>query len=272
MEDYFTRNRANWDERAGIHARSTFYGLDNYRRDPGRIGETVAFDRPYLGDLTGTSTVHLQCHIGTDTLSLARLGATVTGLDLSPESIAIAEDLFRSTDTAGTFVAANVYDAVEALGRTYELVYTGVGALGWLPDIDRWAAVVAALLEPGGRLYLREGHPMMWAIDETFTERFVLGYPYFETAEPMAFDEPKTYTDGEEELTNARSYSWNHGLGEIVTALLNHGLILTTLEEHRTLDWQFHESMEPIDGRYRLPEQQRDMVPLMYTIIAVKPA
>ncbi len=271
MDTFYEANRKNWDERAAIHAASEMYGLDDFIADPSRIANVVAFDQPWLGDLTGISTIHLQCHIGTDTLSLARLGATVTGLDQSPASLAQAEQLFTACDTPGTFELANVYDAVEALGETYDLVYTGVGALNWLPDIERWADVVAKLLNPGGRLYLREAHPMAMALDETVTDRLVVRYPYFETEQPMTFDEPQTYTDGEQKITNTRTYEWSHGIGEVVSALLGRGMTLTALEEHRGLDWKFFEHMVHEDNQWKLPAEQRDLVPMMYTVVAHKP-
>ena len=272
MDEFYEANRKNWDERAEIHARSETYGLHRFVEDPDRLSEVVEFDKPWLGDLTGLSAIHLQCHIGTDTLSLARLGATVAGLDQSPASLAHAEQLFASTGTAGSFTLAGVYDAVEALGQTYDLVYTGVGALNWLPDIGRWAEVVAALMNPGGRLYLREGHPMLMTLDETVTDQLVIRYPYYETDEPMTFDEPQTYTDGDQRLANTRTYEWSHGIGEVVSALLGQGLTLTALEEHRTLEWQFSETMVLEDGKWMLPADQRDLVPLMYTVVAAKPA
>jgi SAM-dependent methyltransferase len=144
-----------------------------------------------LGDLAGVSAVHLQCHIGTDTLSLARLGAEVTGLDQSGASLDAARELFASVDTAGRFVQAKVYDAVQALdGAQFDLVYTGVGAINWLPDIARWGETVAALVKPGGSFYIREGRPMLSTVDDERTDGALqLKYPYFETIEPMTFDQ-----------------------------------------------------------------------------------
>jgi SAM-dependent methyltransferase len=267
--EYFDANRRNWDERAGIHARSRTYDLASYLADPDHLSGVVRFDRRHLGDLGGRSAVHLQCHIGTDTLSLARLGASTTGLDQSEASIAVARDLFERAGTPGRFEVANVYDAVEVLGDRYDLVYTGVGALNWIPDISRWAGVVAALLAPGGRLHIREGHPVLWALDEDGDpDELRVRYPYFETAEPLAFDEPTTYTDGEVELRHTRTYEWNHGLGEIITALLRHDLVVSAFEEHRELEWQGLPQMRLEDGRYRLPPAQRHLVPLMYTLVA----
>lgn len=272
MDDFYEANRRNWNERAGIHLRSKLYNRRAYVDDAQHMSSIVRFDQPYLGDLTGQDAVHLQCHIGNDTLSLARLGATVTGLDLSEDSIAAARDLFSQTGTNGRFEVARVYDAVDVLGERYDLVYTGVGALNWLPDIDRWADVVAQLLRPGGRLYVREGHPMLWTLNDEVTDGSLrIAYPYFETSEPMVFDETTTYADGDDELANTRTYEWNHGIGEIVTAVLDHGLTLTTLHEHRGLEWQMFPHMVESDEQFWFPDHQADLVPAMYTLIAERP-
>ncbi len=272
---YYDGNKANWNDRAPIHAESKTYGLDAYVSDPDRLSGVVAFDQPTLGDLNGQRAVHLQCHIGTDTLSLARLGATVTGLDQSDTSLAVARKLFANTSTPGEFVLANVYDAATKLSGPFDLVYTGVGALNWLPNVDRWAAVVAQLLAPGGRLYLREGHPMLWAIDDDRdpADGLIVKHPYFETDEPMVFDDAETYTDGEARLANTRTYEWNHGIGEVITAVLDHGLELTSFTEHRELEWKgLPQMLDAGDGRFKMPPEQADLLPLMYTLTARKPS
>jgi len=270
-DEHFDANRRNWDERSHLHAQSAVYDLDRFVRNRDQLSDVVEFDRRYLGDLTGQSVVHLQCHIGTDTLSLARLGADVVGLDQSPESLAHARRLFEDTRTPGRFVEGRVDDAVALLGRSFDLVYTGVGALNWLPSIDRWAGIVAALLEPGGRLYIREGHPMLWALDDDASDGLNIAYPYFETVEPIVFDDESTYVDHDAPITNTRTYEWNHGLGEIFTALTRSGLLVTLLEEHRGLEWQMFDHMVHEDRQWKLPPDQRDLVPMMYSLIAVKP-
>src|SRR5205807_1581296 len=149
-----------WEQRAPAHAASPDYGFDRFVADPGYLSDVVGFDRPRLGDLSGLRGVHLQCHIGTDTLSLARLGAHMRGLDFSPAALTEARRLARATGTDIDYVESDVYDARAALGADeFDFVFTGIGALCWLPDVRRWAGVVASLLRPGGRLFLREGHP-----------------------------------------------------------------------------------------------------------------
>jgi SAM-dependent methyltransferase len=257
-----------------VHAASTEYGFDRFVTDPGHLSDVVRFDRPLLGDVTGATGIHLQCHIGTDTLSLARLGARMTGLDLSPVSLEQARRLATDAGTDVEYVEADTYSAAQALGgRTFDLVYTGIGALCWLPDIDRWAGVVDDLLAPGGRLFVREGHPMMWAVDDARTDVLTLGYAYFEEAEPWDDEEPGTYVDTEVEFANNRAISWNHGLGETVTALLARGLEVTGLVEHRSVPWDALPGRmvrEPELGEWSLTEHA-ERLPLSFTLQARKP-
>jgi SAM-dependent methyltransferase len=263
-------NLRNWESRVPVHAASRTYDLDGLVAGQKRLSDVVAFDEPHLGDLTGRDVVHLQCHIGTDTLSLARLGARVTGLDFSPAALAVARDITVRAGLDVTFVESELYGAVDALGAgRFDLVYTGIGALCWLPDVRRWAATVAALLRPGGRLYLREGHPVLWATEELGPDRFELRYPYFETA-PTRFDEPWTYTDGEQ-LAAPVTYQWNHGLGEIVQAVLDAGMVLTRLVEHDEVDWPAYPwFVECGNGRFKVPSGEA-RVPLEYTLEARQP-
>jgi SAM-dependent methyltransferase len=271
MDDYLVINKARWDERAPAHAASSDYGFDRFIAEPDFLSRVVRFDRARLGDVTGLRGVHLQCHIGTDTLSLARLGARMSGLDLSSASLTEARKLAASTGADIDYHEATVYDAVDVLGAgSFDLVYTGVGALCWLPDVARWARVVADLLRPGGRLFIREGHPMLWALDET-AELPTLGYSYFETKEPLVFDEPGTYVDTDATFSNGLSHSWNHGLGEIITALMTAGLKLTQFVEHDSVPFEGLPGHMVRDdaGEWRLSANPERLA-ASYTIQAVK--
>src|SRR4051812_40112157 len=190
------------------------------RRDQ-YLSHVVCFDRPRLGNLTGQRGVHLQCHIGTDTLSLARLGAQMTGLDFSAPALEVARRLAADVGTSIDYVESELYAAAEVLGsERFDLVFTGIGALCWLPSIRRWAAVVAALLRPGGRLFIREGHPMLWTMDDPRPDGLlVVAFPYFEVPGGTRFVEPLSYVAHEAPLTAPDTIQFNHGLGEIATAL-----------------------------------------------------
>ena len=273
MEDYAELNRASWDERAPAHAASRDYAVGQFASDPGHLSEVVRFDLPQLGDIGGLRGVHLQCHIGTDTVSLARLGADMTGLDFSPASLAEARRIAGLAGADVRFVEAELYDAAGALGpEPFDLVYTGIGALCWLPDINRWARVVAGLLRPGGRLFIREGHPMLWALDDARPDGLLaVEYPYFERHEPMVFDEGGTYVETDVVFTHNRTHEWNHGLGEIVTALMAAGMDLTGLVEHDSVPWEaLPGQMERIGGgEWRLADRPWRL-PHTYTLQAIR--
>jgi len=287
-DDYLEINRANWDSRAPLHARA--YGLQAYLDDPDALSDVVRFDRDRLCDVAGLEAVHLQCHIGTDTLSLHRLGARMTGVDLSGTSIEHARELAAAVGADITYVQADVYGAPAALDhRTYDLVYTGIGAICWLPDIARWARTVAELLRPGGRLFIRDMHPVLNAslamtvatehpdraqqpwISGPGDVTIALELPYWERPEPLEWNDEVTYA-GSETVSSPRSVEWNHSLGEIVSAVLDAGLRLTGLVEHDSVPFEpFQGAMthDPVTGEYRLTERP-ERFPATFTLTAVK--
>ncbi len=288
--DYLAVNRANWDSRAPLHARG--YGIDGLLADRSALSQVVAFDRPRLGQLDGLDVVHLQCHIGTDTLSLARLGGRLVGVDLSPASLAEARGLAERAGVRIEYVEADVYSAPQALGgRQFDLVYTGIGAICWLPSIQRWAHTVATLLRPGGRLFIRDGHPVLnsllgMVVAQEHPDRAqqpwisgpgeatpALELPYFEQLAPLIWDEPATYAS-DEPVGSPLQWEWNHGIGEIVTAVLAAGLELIALVEHDSVPWEALPGLMQRDdatGEYRLRERP-ERLPASFTLIAAKPA
>ena len=274
MDDYRDINRASWDERAPAHANSPDYNVQRFVDDPAFISDVVQFDRSLLGDVSGLRGVHLQCHIGTDTVSLSRLGARMTGLDFSPAAMEQARALVGRSGDDVSFVESDVYDAVSALGgEQFDLVFTGIGALCWLPSISRWAAAVGALLKPGGRLFIREGHPMLWSLDDTRSDGLVVvDFPYFERDEPTVWEEGGTYVETDVVFTANTTHSWNHGLGEIATALIAEGLKITGLVEHDSVPWEALPGQMTKDdrGEWRLTDRPW-RVPASYTLQAVKP-
>jgi SAM-dependent methyltransferase len=274
VEDWRALNLANWEARVPLHVSPGGYDLDSFN-DAQYLSSVVRYDLPRLGDIAGLDVVHLQSHIGTDTVSLARLGPrSVTGLDFSPSAITAAITLAAHAGAHVGFVESDVYDALTVLGAgCCDLVYTGIGALCWLPDIRRWAEVVAALLRPGGRFFMREGHPMLDTLSDTRPDDLlVVHYPYFETA-GTAFNEQSTY-GGEGILSASQGVSFNHGLGQVFTALTDAGLTVTALDEHREVPWKaLGEAMvesTDFDGEYVLA-QNPERLPLTYTVQAHKP-
>jgi len=272
--EYLRLNRALWDARAPVHAASRSYGIDAFLADPEHLSDVVRFDRERLGDVAGLEAVHLQCHIGTDTLSLHRLGARMTGLDFSATSLEQARRLAESAGAGIRYVESDVYRAAEALPPGgFDLVYTGIGAIGWLPRVDLWAEQVAALLRPGGRLFFREGHPLMWTLDEDDPTALRVRYGYFEHETPLVFENSDTYVETDVELPTLVTHEWNHGVADVIGALLAAGLELTAIEEHDSVPWlALPGNMYPEpgpDGEYRLLPD-RPAIPLSWTLQAVK--
>jgi SAM-dependent methyltransferase len=254
-------NRAWWDERVALHVRGSFYDVESFRRGRDALR---SFELDEVGDVAGRSLVHLQCHFGLDTLSWARHGARVTGLDFSAPAVEAARRIAADVGLDADFVQADLYDAPRALrAQRYDIVYTGLGALNWLPDIRRWAAVVTSLLEPGGFLYLSEFHPFV----HVFGDRdFTIEYDYFHSR--LEFDEPGTYADLQAPTEHNRTEEWQHPIGDVVSAVLDAGLTLELLHEHDyTLfpRWPFLERSG--FDTYRLPEGQ-PRLPLMYSLRA----
>lgn len=264
-EDWLRFNQENWDDRVRIHAASDFYDLPGFRAGACTLRP---FEVSEVGDVTGRRLVHLQCHMGQDTLSWARRGAYVTGLDFSAEAMRTAQGLARDTGMAdrARFVVSDVHEARKALGdERFDIVYTGLGALVWLPDLRRWAEVVASLLEERGTLYLSEFHPLteLLAQDARTVESGYFQY------RGEARDLPYTYTDGPP-LEKTIAVEWRHPLGEVVTALAQAGLRIEFLHEHDTLIFRRFPVMEACaSGGFRLPAGHPSL-PLMYSIRATK--
>lgn len=265
-DEYFDANRTNWDERVPIHTGGDFYDVESFKRDDERLRD---FELLEVGYVAGKSLLHLQCHFGVDTLSWARRGARVTGLDFSGPAVRAATKLASETGLEAGFVTANVYDAEAALGgTTYDIVYTGLGALNWLPDIQRWAGVTAALIRPGGFLYLAEFHPFtnIFGDDDLTVE-----HDYFHREEPQVWDEPGTYADLGAKTANNLTYEWNHTIPDVVTALILSGLTLELLSEHDYTIFPRWPILEKSGfDTYRLPEGA-PRIPLMYSLRTRKP-
>ena len=269
MDERLAANRENWNDRTGIHLESEFYDVERWLRDERgpRPREIAA-----LGDVTGLTLLHLQCHFGLDTMQWARVGARATGLDFSPVAIDAAHAIAvrAGLSERATFVCSDVHDATTALdGAEFDVVYVSLGALCWLPSVDRWAAQVGALVAPGGRFYIHDVHPVAWALAD---DSLALGFTYFEEDEPFTEDSAETYTDTRRPVAHPRSYEWNHGIGEIVTALITHGLRLEWLVEHDWTVWpRFPWLVEDEEGTWRAPPGM-PRAPLTFSLLASRPA
>ena len=259
-EDWLEVNREMWDERVPIHVGSELYDVEAFVAGRSSLR---AFELEELPEVRGRTLVHPQCHFGEDTLSWARRGAHVTGLDFSGPAIAAARELAARCKLRAEFVEANVYDAAEALGgRRFEIVYTGIGAVNWLPDIERWAHVMAALVAPGGCLYLAEFHP----ITNVFGDDLTVVSPYF-SERPFELDKAGSYADPDAETIHDRTVEWHHSLGSVVSAVIAAGLEIEFLHEHDTTLFARWPFLVGERGSFRMPEGAPSL-PLLYSLRA----
>lgn len=270
--NYMKANQARWDELVDIHQRSAFYDVASFKA--GRISLSH-LERTEVGDVSGKSLLHLQCHFGMDTLSWARLGARVTGVDFSEQAIALAGSLSQELGIDARFVRSNIYDLPDEslISEQFDIVYTANGVLGWLPDLTRWGRLIAHYLKPGGIFYLFESHPFMFTLDENDAELKVT-YPYF-SREALRSENDSSYASSEKVLEHKIEYNWYHSFAEIFDALLSNGLALEFLHEYDFSSWKYFQNMHAtvIDGDtwYRLDDpQKQNMVPLMFSLKARK--
>ena len=267
LEHAEENNRALWDEIAPVH-------FNAYREVDILRGGGIALDELELqevGDVRGKTLLHLQCHIGTDTLSWARLGAIVTGVDFSPQSLAYARQLQQELGLDASFVQSNIYDLPDVLDGQFDVVYTSRGVLCWLRDLDAWAEIIAHYLKPGGIFYIMESHPLLNVFEETEPGRLSIVYPYFHRSEPTLWDDESGDYADESYVAQHPSYEWDWAVSDILGALLKAGLVLESFAEHDRLFFKRFPSMaEFAPGWFRLP-QYAGKLPLIFTLRARKP-
>lgn len=274
-------NLANWEERVPLHVRD--YGIEAFTKDANHLSTVVRDDLPYLlahlpgESLKGLDLCHLQCHIGTDTVSLARAGARVTGVDFSPTALEAAAHLAATLGIDARWIETDVLDSRAAVDKAlgadagFDVVYTSIGTITWLQDLEVWAQQIASLLKPGGVFYIRDSHPMMFTLDEG-RDDLAVTFRYFGDGRPTQWDDPGTYV-GEGRIESTRTYDYPHPLSEVVMVLLNAGLTLEAMHEGRTLPWQFAPRMvQRPDGEYEWPGDEADRVPCTFTLVARRPA
>ena len=270
FENEKNANRALWNEWTDIHEKSEFYDLEGFKSGKIRLNQ---IERDELGDVTGKSLLHLQCHFGLNTLSLARLGAKVTGVDFSDKSIALARSLAKELDIDAQFVLSDIEKLTDNLTGLFDIVFTSYGVLAWLPDLTRWAGVIAHFLKPGGIFYMAEFHPFAWIFDDapSATEPTIV-QPYFGDGQPHEWKEEGSYADRSVETKHTVSYEWMHPLSEIINSLIGAGLRIDFLHEFPyTVYEQFPFVEKCPDGYWRLKDKSNSL-PLVFSVKATKVA
>jgi len=269
MTIYTQANRRLWNAWTKIHERSQFYDLEGFKAGSSSL-KSIEIEE--LGSVDGKTMLHLQCHFGQDTLSWARLGAKVTGVDFSDEAIHLAQNLAEELKINARFICSDIYDLPDSLDEKFDIVFTSYGVLAWLPDLTLWAEIISHYLKPGGNFYIVEIHPYADTLDDWETEpKLGIRYPYFKPAEPMIFDADTSYAEPDvkhtEPITN---YQWNHSLGEILNALIGVGLRIEFFHEFPMTVFQQLSFMELRDGWWRLPDGI-PALPLLFSIKAARP-
>ncbi|MFW9902796.1 MAG: class I SAM-dependent methyltransferase [Candidatus Thorarchaeota archaeon] len=269
MKEYINRNKKRWEELADLHFKSKFYNVENFKKGGISISELEINE---VGDVRGKKLLHLQCHFGKDTLSWARLGAQVTGIDFSSRAIELAQRLGTEIGIEATFIQSDIYelDGINLEPSSFDIVFTSNGAIYWLPDLNRWAQHISHFLKPNGFFYILDSHPMGNIFDDECEDDLIVRYPYFHLDKPLEFDEEGSYADEEAKITNTKEYGWVHDMGSIVNSLIKTELRIDFLHEYPFVAWKMFPFLEQKeDGWWYLPEKFQQ-IPLTFSLKATK--
>ncbi|MCR9152608.1 MAG: class I SAM-dependent methyltransferase [Bacteroidetes bacterium] len=262
-DNYLDSNREAWNDKVDAHLQSDFYNLEAFKKGWNSLND---IELPLLGDVKGKSILHLQCHFGQDTLSLARMGAQCTGVDLSDKAIETAKNLAEELKLDANFIASDVYSIEKHLSQTFDRVFCSYGTIGWLPDLTEWARLVAKYLKPGGEFLIAEFHPFIWMYNADFTE---IEYSYFNRQRIEEF-ETGSYADREAEITS-KSITWNHDLSEVIQSLRSAGLELESFDEYDYSPYNcFNNLVEISERRFQIKGLEAKL-PMVYALKMRKP-
>lgn len=263
IEKYFNANKAIWNKRVGINYNSEFYSNDKFLKTKNSLN---AIELELLGDVKDKDILHLQCHFGQDTLSLANLGANVTGVDFSDKAIETAELLRTKTNLTANFICSNIYDLKDVLDEKYDIVFTSYGTIGWLPDINKWADTVSHFLKPEGKFLIVEFHPQIWMFDENIE---FLKYSYFHTEEPIEEIIEGTYADRNADIKMVE-YGWNHTLSDVINSLIKNHLEINSVDEYPFSPYNCFPNMIEIEKNKFVFKKFKNLLPLVYAVKATK--
>ncbi|WP_395053559.1 class I SAM-dependent methyltransferase [Flavobacterium sp.] len=262
IQDYKKINQQTWNNKTDVHIASDFYDNEGFLNGKSTLN---AIELELLRDISNKKILHLQCHFGQDTLSLARLGAKVTGIDLSDKAIEKAKEFADKLNIDATFICCDIYDTPKFLDEKFDIVFTSYGTIGWLPDLDNWAKVVSQFIKPNGKFIMADFHPVVWMFDNYFKEVF---YSYF-NVEPIVEDESGTYADRYSEI-KAQTITWNHPTSEVLNALLSNDLVLNSFNEFNYSPYNcFNETEEYETGKFRI-KHLGNKIPMVFSILASK--
>lgn len=261
-KDYKTINKIAWNLKTNIHVESEFYNNEAFLKGDSSLKQ---IELELLGDIQGKSILHLQCHFGQDTISLSRLGAKVTGIDLSDKAIDYASNMAKELAVDTKFICSDIYDLPNVLDEKFDIVFTSYGVIGWLPDMKRWADVIAHFLKPGGHFIMVEFHPVVWMFDDDFK---TINYSYFKAGE-IVEELQGTYADRASEIQYA-TVTWNHSLSEILSGLIQSGIRIARFEEYNYSPQNcFNHTIRIDKDKYRI-EHLDDKLPMIFALEGIK--
>jgi len=259
----FEYNRESWNEKTALHVESDFYNVKHFKEGDSSLN-SIELDE--IGEVKGKKLLHLQCHFGMDTLSFARMGADVTGIDISDESIRVARNLALELSIPARFIRSNVYEIDEVLDEKFDIIYTSYGALNWLDDLDKWAKLICRYLKPGGVFYMVEFHPFIY----TFDEDFQIAEHYFKTI-PIETEVEESYTDNSVvSQKNLKHIEWHHSLSEVINSLVRNGLQIEHLNEFPYQVYNCFKNMTEIEKGKWVFNNYKDKIPYMYSVRAIR--
>lgn len=260
--NYIEINRQSWNNRTDAHLKSEFYDQKNFLNGKTSLNN---IELELLGDVSGKTILHLQCHFGQDTISLSRLGAEVTGVDLSDKAIESAKQIAKDTHSNTNFICCDIYDLPNYLNDQFDIVFTSYGTIGWLPDLEKWAKIISRFLKPNGQFVFVEFHPVVWMFDDNFEK---IGYRYFNSG-AIIESENGTYADKNADITQ-EYVMWNHGLSEVINNLIKNGLEINVFNEYDYSPYDcFNETIEYEPKKYRIKHLE-NKIPMVYSIVAIK--
>ncbi|OLS31179.1 MAG: Ubiquinone biosynthesis O-methyltransferase [Candidatus Heimdallarchaeota archaeon AB_125] len=260
-------NLAKWNEACKIHAKSSDYDMEGFLKGNNSLHE---IELESLGNVKDKTLLHLQCQFGMDTLSWARLGARVTGVDFSDKSINLANELNEHLNLPAKFICSNIYDLPEVLDEEFDIVFTSYGVLCWLPDIEKWASIVSRYLKRGGTFFIAEFHPFLWIFDDENPEKLEYKYPYFYGEEPLHYKTEYTYTEQEEMIENVDNYNWQHTFSKIITSLIEAGLKIQEVKEYPFTFFPQYQFMEKEGRDIWTFKDNKYNLPMVFSIKAIK--
>ncbi|MBL4705099.1 MAG: class I SAM-dependent methyltransferase [Flavobacteriales bacterium] len=261
-KDYFKANKELWDAKTNTHITSDFYNLSEFKQTKNSLKHVELTELPKL---KGKAVLHLQCHFGQDSISLAQLGANVTAIDLSPNAIKVARELAKDVAVSVNFIESNVYDIDQTVQGEFDLIFASYGTICWLPDLDKWAKLIAEKLKPGGQFYFVEFHPFLDTLDDEYRQ---FGYPYFNES-VLAIETEGTYTD-RNSGSKQTEYLWNHSISEVLNALINQGLSIDFFNEFPYTVWPCFPGLTKIGDEKWTFEHLETSIPMMYSLLATK--